>query len=51
MILSICIPTHNRGHRAFELATELLETRRSYGLEDLLEIVVAENGSNNNHEG
>lgn len=47
MLLSICIPSHNRGHRALALVEELLQL--PYGNE--LEIICSNNGSDKNTEG
>lgn len=47
MLLSICIPSYNRGHRALALVKELLEL--PYGND--LEIICSNNGSDKNVEG
>ena len=47
MLLSICVPSYNRGHRAFELVTKLLSM--NYGEE--IEVVCSNNGSDQNVEG
>ena len=49
-LLSICIPSYNRGHRAFELVKSLLGMECVRG-RDYIEIVVSDNGSTNNTEG
>lgn len=43
MLLSICIPTYNRGQRAYELVTSLLPLLEKYKSE--IEIIVSNNGS------
>lgn len=48
MVLSICIPSYNRGHRACELVKKLLAL--PYGKEGI-EIVCSNNGSTKNVEG
>lgn len=47
MLLSICIPSYNRGHRAYPLVKGLLECCKS----DEVEIVLSNNGSDKNTEG
>ena len=47
MLLSICVPSYNRGHRAFELVMKLLSM--NYGEE--IEIICSNNGSDKNVEG
>lgn len=42
-LLSICIPSYNRGERAYKLVCELLSITRKY--EDKIEIIVSNNGS------
>lgn len=49
MLLSICIPTYNRGHRAYALVKELLE--KIDLKEDAYEIILSNNGSDKNTEG
>lgn len=43
VLLSICIPTYNRGHRALENVIQLLNTAYDYELE----IVISNNGTRN----
>lgn len=43
MLLSICVPTYNRGNKALKLVNELLEIQKKYT--KLIEIVVSNNGS------
>ncbi len=46
-LLSICVPSYNRGHRAYKLVKSLLEL--PYG--DVIEIIVSNNGSTENTQG
>lgn len=48
IVLSICIPTYNRGHRALALVSELRGLLDTY---DNIEIIVSNNGSNKHIEG
>ncbi len=48
MLLSICVPSYNRGHRAYELVMSLLEL--PYG-KDEIEIICSNNGSDKNIDG
>lgn len=43
MLLSICVPTYNRGHRALNLAQELISIQKKYPND--IEIVISNNGS------
>ncbi|MCR5421880.1 MAG: glycosyltransferase [Lachnospiraceae bacterium] len=45
LILTIAIPTYNRGKRALESVKHLLEGRKSYNLEAQTEIFISNNGS------
>lgn len=47
VILSFCIPSYNRGHRAIQLVKQLLESQ----FDAEIEIVVSNNGSTENKEG
>lgn len=49
MKLSICIPSYNRGHRAYPLVQNLLKLDCPEG--DEIEIVLSNNGSDQNTEG
>jgi len=44
VILSVCIPTYNRGHRALENVIQLLNTSFDYEIE----ILISNNGTKNN---
>jgi glycosyltransferase involved in cell wall biosynthesis len=48
MLLSICIPSYNRGHRALELVRNLIAMK--YSSEEI-EIICSNNGSDKNIEG
>ena len=48
-LLSICIPSYNRGHRALELVKSLLDME-CVRERDYIEIVVSDNGSTNHAE-
>ncbi len=48
IVLSICIPTYNRGHRALALVSELRGLLDTY---DNIEIIVSNNGSNKHLDG
>ena len=43
MLLSICVPTYNRGKSALELATQLASLQEKYL--GTIEVVVSNNGS------
>ncbi len=45
VILSICVPTYNRGKIALDLGEKLLKDRAEYGLEDEVEVFFSDNGS------
>lgn len=47
MLLSICIPSYNRGHRAYPMVKKMLEEVKDYDVD----IVLSNNGSNKNIEG
>lgn len=49
MLLSICIPTYNRGHRAYPLVEKLLKIQCQG--QDEIEIILSNNGSDKNIEG
>ena len=48
-LLSICIPSHNRGHRALALVRSLLAMDRISSKDDI-EIIVSDNGSTDHTE-
>lgn len=48
IVLSICIPSYNRGHRAFELVESIMPLLEQY---KEIEVVVSDNGSEKNTEG
>ncbi len=48
IVLSICIPSFNRGHRAFELVESILPLLEQY---KEIEVVVSDNGSEKNTDG
>lgn len=50
MLLSICIPSYNRGHRAVDLVNSLLKMD-CICERDYIEIVVSDNGSDQNTAG
>lgn len=47
-MFSICIPSYNRGHRAYELVSELLDKNDN---SRQIEIICSNNGSEKNREG
>ncbi len=47
ILVSICVPTYNRGKCALDLGKSLVEERRRSGLEDRVQIVFSDNGSEN----
>lgn len=48
MLFSICIPSYNRGHRAYELVCELLQENDK---SRQIEVICSNNGSEKNREG
>lgn len=49
MLLSICVPSYNRGDRALELVCRLINLYEKYSND--IEIVISNNGSTTNTEG
>lgn len=50
MLLSVCIPSYNRGQRAYLLVNKLLEYKwKIDGVK--LEVILSNNGSDKNVEG
>jgi len=47
VILTIAIPTYNRGKRALEALKTTLENRQKYGCENIIEILISDNASEN----
>ena len=45
VLLTIAIPTYNRGKRALEALMTTLENRKKYGCENIIEVLISDNAS------
>ena len=45
IVITIAIPTYNRGHRVLSTVKKTLESRNLYGCENIIEILVSDNAS------
>jgi len=45
IMLTIAIPTYNRGKRALEALKTTLENRKKYGCENIIEVLISDNAS------
>ncbi len=50
VFISVCVPTYNRGNCALDLGKNMVAERRRLGLEDKVQIVFSDNGSDNERE-